>query len=107
MCSAWRHGSSMFSWADKGEWVSKNDEDIDLDSRKFRIGFEPLFVDYTQRGTLYIMFLLFEWFAFGLIAGDSWVDHLRVLIISVCVRVLVRLSCRTFKHTAWNCFMCS
>ena len=60
----------MLTWADKGQWVSKNDEAVDLDSRKFRIGFEPLFVDYTQRGTLYVTFLLFEWFAFGLIAGE-------------------------------------
>lgn len=60
----------MFAWADKGQWVSKNDEDVDLDSRKFRIGFEPLFVDYTQKGALYVSFVLFEWFAFGLIAGE-------------------------------------
>lgn len=71
MCYAWRHGTSMFAWADKGQWISKNDEDVDFDSRKFRIGFEPLFVDYTQKGTLYVTYLLFEWFAFGLIAGED------------------------------------
>lgn len=60
----------MFEWAEKGQWTSKNDENVDLDSRKFRIGFEPLFVDYTQKGSLYVSFLLFEWFAFGLIAGE-------------------------------------
>ena len=59
----------MFAWADKGEWVSKNDEDVDLDSRRFRIGFEPLFVDYTQRGTLYVSYLLFAWLMNGLVSG--------------------------------------
>lgn len=68
-CKAWTSGSSMFEWAEKGQWASKNNEDVDLDSRKFRIGFEPLFVDYTQKGTLYVTFLLFEWLSFGLIAG--------------------------------------
>lgn len=60
----------MFEWADKGKWVSRNDEEVDLDSRKFRIGFEPLFVDYTQRGAIYVSFLLVEWMAFGLITGE-------------------------------------
>lgn len=69
LCKAWKEGESIFAWADKGDWVSKKDEDVDLDSRKFRIGFEPLFVDYTQRGTLYMSFVLFEWFVFGLVCG--------------------------------------
>lgn len=60
----------MFEWANKGKWVSKNDENLDLESRKFRIGFEPLFVDYTQNGAVYVSFLLFEWFAFGVFAGE-------------------------------------
>lgn len=78
MCSAWSRGTSMFSWADKGQWISKNDENEDLDSRKFRIGFEPLFVDYTQKGSMYVTFLLFEWFSFGLIAGESGAERITV-----------------------------
>eukprot|EP00904_Undaria_pinnatifida_P005995 jgi/Undpi1/2525/HiC_scaffold_13.g05904.m1 len=54
ICGAWTSGQSMLTWADKGQWGSKNDENVDLESRKFRIGFEPLFVDYTQRGTIYV-----------------------------------------------------
>lgn len=61
----------MFKWADKGNWKSKIDEDQDLASRKFRLGFEPLFVDYTDRGAVYMSFMLFEWLAFGLVAGEG------------------------------------
>lgn len=66
-------GSSVFEWADKGEWKCRKDEDEDIDSRKFRIGFEPLFVDFTDRGAVYIVFMLIKWFVFSVVAGE-WVD---------------------------------
>lgn len=59
----------MFDWAEKGAWKCRADEEVDFEGRKFRIGFEPLFVDFTQEGAVYITFLLFKWLALGIIAG--------------------------------------
>lgn len=59
----------MFEWADKGSWRCRTSEEEDFDGRKFRIGFEPLFVDFTKEGAVYIIFLLFKWFALGIVAG--------------------------------------
>ncbi|CAM9448605.1 unnamed protein product [Scytosiphon promiscuus] len=106
MCSAWRDGSSMFAWADKGQWISKNDEEVDIDSRKFRIGFEPLFVDYTQKGALYVSFVLFEWFAFGLIAGfvtDGTIQTGAIFVIYV-VDFFILLCLRPFSNSIIQCF---
>lgn len=63
----------MFEWADKGAWRCSQSEDDDFDGRKFRIGFEPLFVDFTKEGAVYIVFLLFKWFVLGIIAGACFV----------------------------------
>ncbi|CAN0409709.1 unnamed protein product, partial [Discosporangium mesarthrocarpum] len=65
----WKNGSSVFEWADKGAWRCRRDETVYLEERKFRIGFEPLFVDYTHQGAIYVVFLLFKWLAMGVIAG--------------------------------------
>ncbi|CAN0375480.1 unnamed protein product, partial [Hapterophycus canaliculatus] len=65
----WRNGESVFEWADKGAWRCREDEKVDFEGRKFRIGFEPLFVDFTQTGAIYVTFLLFKWFALGIVAG--------------------------------------
>ncbi|CAN0508745.1 unnamed protein product, partial [Laminaria digitata] len=65
----WRNGRSVFEWADKGAWRCSTSEELDFDGRKFRIGFEPLFVDFTKEGAVYIIFLLFKWLAFGIVAG--------------------------------------
>lgn len=67
----WTSGRSMFEWADKGAWRCRTDEKEDLDGRKFRIGFEPLFVDFTKEGAVYIIFLLVKWFVLGIVAG-AW-----------------------------------
>lgn len=36
----------------------------------FRIGFEPLFVDFTDRGAVYMVFMLFKWFIQALATGQ-------------------------------------
>lgn len=69
ICEGWRTGGSVFEWADKGSWKCRTNEDEDLDGRKFRIGFEPLFVDFTKEGAVYIIFMLCKWFLNGIIAG--------------------------------------
>ncbi|CAM9933272.1 unnamed protein product, partial [Sphacelaria rigidula] len=66
----WRTGDSVFSWADQGAWKCRTREDEDLDGRKFRIGFEPLFVDFTKRGAVYIVFMMFKWFVLGIVSGE-------------------------------------
>lgn len=66
----WRTGDSVFSWADQGAWKCRTREDEDINGRKFRIGFEPLFVDFTKEGAVYIVFLMFKWFALGIVSGE-------------------------------------
>eukprot|EP00903_Cladosiphon_okamuranus_P021518 g19782.t1 len=53
---------SVFAWAKKGVWITADTEDamkrrlIDW----FRIGFEPLFADYTQSGSWFAVYTLLE-----------------------------------------------
>lgn len=53
---------SMLSWADKGAWETgeaTNPQDVQ-ERDWFRIGFEPMFVDYTKSGTWFILFSMIE-----------------------------------------------
>lgn len=56
-----KHGS-VFSWGDKGQWhtVQSADEDVRREAGWFMIGFEPLFVDFTQRGAWFGVLSLVE-----------------------------------------------
>lgn len=58
----WRKQTSIFAWADRGHWVTTDamDEDSTCNANWFRIGFEPLFVDFTQSGAWYTVFTLGE-----------------------------------------------
>lgn len=53
---------SLFSWADKGQWETVNTSDVKArrDADWFRIGFEPLFADFTQAGSWFIVYTLME-----------------------------------------------
>lgn len=53
---------SMFSWADKGQWESVETSDTDVKRERdwFRIGFEPLFVDFTKNGSWFVVYSLVE-----------------------------------------------
>lgn len=66
----WSTGESVFEWADKGVWKCRANEERDFSGRKFRIGFEPLFVDFTKQGAVYMVFLLLKWFVLSLVAGE-------------------------------------
>lgn len=59
--SIWK-GDGLFAWADKGEWVIEKITDQQLKSewKWFRIGFKPMFVDYTKSGTWFVVFSLAE-----------------------------------------------
>lgn len=61
----WTHfkeDGGVFSWADKGQWetVETTDGAISREANWFRIGFEPLFVDFTQSGAWFIVVSLIE-----------------------------------------------
>lgn len=58
----WREDCSLFSWADKGQWEAIQGENrpASREDDWFRIGFEPVFVDYTKRGIWFVMISLFE-----------------------------------------------
>lgn len=74
---SWKESRSLISWADAGQWVtvervsteSRPEDDyfhtsIDEDARRegdrFRIGFEPLFVDFTKAGSWFMIYSLVQ-----------------------------------------------
>ncbi|CAN0169641.1 unnamed protein product [Scytosiphon promiscuus] len=57
-----KHDHSLFAWADTGSWetVETTDEQTRREGDQFRIGFEPLFIDFTKNGSWFMMFYLVE-----------------------------------------------
>lgn len=59
---SWSVDRKLFAWADKGQW--KTDQAQSLQARqegdRFRKGFEPVFVDFTKFGTLFVVLFLVE-----------------------------------------------
>lgn len=57
-----KNDHSLFAWADTGAWetVETTDEQTRLEGDQFRIGFEPLFIDFTKNGSWFMMFYLLE-----------------------------------------------
>lgn len=53
---------SLLSWADKGQWETGSARDVQVvrEGDWFRIGFEPMFVDFTRPGTWFLLFSLIE-----------------------------------------------
>ena len=79
---------SMFAWASKGQWESVNtpDEELKRDRNWFRIGFEPLFVDFTKSGSWFLVYMLVEvrrWFCARREANSQCLD------LSVAARLLL------------------
>lgn len=60
--NSWSENESLFSWADKGRWetVDVQDPQTRRDGDRFRIGFEPIFVDYTKSGVWFVGFFLVQ-----------------------------------------------
>lgn len=58
----WKNDTSLFSWANKGQWetVEAANEETVREADSFRIGFEPLFVDFTQSGAWFIVLTLIQ-----------------------------------------------
>ncbi|CAM9192533.1 unnamed protein product, partial [Hapterophycus canaliculatus] len=67
--SSWVEDLSLFSWADKGQWetVQTPNRLVRRDGDWFRIGFEPVFVDFTKRGSWFIVISLVSWASFALV----------------------------------------
>lgn len=60
--TSWAEDYSLFSWADKGQWETAQTENrvVSREGDWFRIGFEPVFVDYTKSGTWFVLISLIE-----------------------------------------------
>eukprot|EP00903_Cladosiphon_okamuranus_P006435 g6296.t1 len=96
--SSWAEDYSLFSWADKGQWETVRTESqlLRREGDRFRIGFEPVFVDYTKRGTWFVMISLVEWTSIalvGVLIDDSVVQllafcgvHMVMFAILVCFK---------------------
>ncbi|CAM9953326.1 unnamed protein product, partial [Ectocarpus sp. 4 AP-2014] len=82
--SSWAENYSLFSWADKGQWetVQTPNRNITREGDWFRIGFEPVFVDYTKRGTWFIVISLVEWASIALVG--VMIDNSNVQLLLFC-----------------------
>ena len=68
----WEEERSLFTWANRGQWqtVETTNEAKQREGNWFRIGFEPLFVDFTKAGTVFVIVSLFEVRALGHSANE-------------------------------------
>lgn len=59
---SWREDFSLFTWANRGRWETAQASDgrTQREGDWFRIGFEPVFVDYTKRGVWFLLVQLVE-----------------------------------------------
>lgn len=57
---SWTEERSVLAWANQGRWhtIETTDEGKMREGNWFRIGFEPLFVDFTKSGTWFMIFSL-------------------------------------------------
>lgn len=60
--AGWEEDHSLFAWANKGTWetAETDNEGTRREGQWFRIGFEPLFVDFTKSGAWFVAFTLVE-----------------------------------------------
>ncbi|CAM9688565.1 unnamed protein product [Ectocarpus fasciculatus] len=85
---------SAFAWAKKGAWRTVENEDTKEQRLRnwFRIGFEPLFVDYTKAGSWFAVYALSEAAVIacvGVVIDNSQVQLLLFLGLNVVQLVLV------------------
>ncbi|CAN0562417.1 unnamed protein product, partial [Ectocarpus sp. 12 AP-2014] len=54
--AGWEEDHSLFAWANKGTWetAETDNEGTRREGQWFRIGFEPLFVDFTKSGAWFV-----------------------------------------------------
>ncbi len=60
--TALREDKCLFAWADRGTWktVETADADTRREGNQFRIGFEPLFVDFEKTTAWFMVYSLVE-----------------------------------------------
>lgn len=95
--TSWKQSGSLISWADLGQWVtiersyteSRPDDDwsqtsIDEDARRegdrFRIGFEPLFVDFTKSGSWFMIYALVQVHTLPKQSASSRYPHHKIVV---------------------------
>ncbi|CAM9748893.1 unnamed protein product [Ascophyllum nodosum] len=79
-----RHDRNLLCWADKGRWLTVQTSDGDLwrERNWFRVGFEPIFVDFTQYGAWFVAVFLLERAALACVA--VLVDNVVVQLFVFC-----------------------
>eukprot|EP00903_Cladosiphon_okamuranus_P014942 g13833.t1 len=106
VASGWKKDHSLFTWADKGQWetVETTDEDTKREAAWFRIGFEPLFADFTKAGSWFIVYTLVEWAVLaciGVLCNDSMVQ-LGLFCALHSVTFLLLVLCKPFANSIIN-----
>ncbi|CAM9124958.1 unnamed protein product [Chrysoparadoxa australica] len=101
----WGSGNSMLSWFDKGHWEARPREGkLGVNVASFRVGFEPLFKDFTQGGAFYMVLLLMRFLALGLVAAlvknGQLASVIFLAVYAVNFAVVVKL--RPFCNSAVN-----
>ncbi|CAB1104148.1 unnamed protein product [Ectocarpus sp. CCAP 1310/34] len=106
MVTGLKKDSSLFAWADKGHWntVQTADEDARRDADWFRIGFEPLYADFTQAGSWFTVYTLIEWATLACIA--VLVDNSAVQCGLFCalhsMTFILLVVCKPFANSVLN-----
>ncbi|CAM9446681.1 unnamed protein product, partial [Discosporangium mesarthrocarpum] len=99
-------GEGIFTWADRGRWESVHfsDKATQREAHWFRIGFEPLFVDFTKRGSIYLVVLLMKWFLVGFVGAmvDSRLVQLSFFFLIHTVDFFVLLWYKPFANSVIN-----
>ena len=59
---SWCEDHKLFAWADKGQWSTDQEKSQQArrEGDRFRKGFEPVFVDFTKGGTLFVVMFLVQ-----------------------------------------------
>ncbi|CAM9250711.1 unnamed protein product [Hapterophycus canaliculatus] len=98
--------NSMFGWADKGQWESVESSGSEGKTERdwFRIGFEPIFIDFTKKGSWFIIYSLIEWMALGIVGAlvDDSVLQLSLFCAMNAVSFILLLVLKPFANRVIN-----
>ncbi|CAM9193318.1 unnamed protein product, partial [Ectocarpus sp. 13 AM-2016] len=104
--AGWEEDHSLFAWANKGTWetAETDNEGTRREGQWFRIGFEPLFVDFTKSGAWFVAFTLVEWAALGCIGAliDESVLQLSLFCALHTLSFLLLVVFRPFANSVIN-----
>lgn len=105
--TAWGQGKSIMDWGANGEWeAAALDENHaePLESRRLRLAYKPVFLDYTQFGCVIVIFDLCKMFYLGLCSGlaTSPKASCILFLISCAVETVVVGVIRPLNNSAQN-----